>query len=248
MAASLIHQGDQVVTIQIEVQLTDSMLESEERIQDALNEGGNLATQKALEQFDADGSPIQIGSTRLTSKGQEPKVYQTPYGEIEVSRHVYQTSQGGKTFCPLEQNARILITSTPRFAKQVSHKYAEMSSPRVIEDLAMNHHRRVTRCFVQDLAELVGSVAQAKEEDWSYETPRLTERVSTITIGLDGTTVLFCQGGYREAMVGTIGLYDREGERLHTIYLGNSPEYGKETFLARLEREIERIRKSGPTR
>ena len=29
-------------------------------------------------------------------------------------------------------------------------------------------------------------------------------------------------------MTGTIALYDSEGERLHTIYLGATPEYGKE--------------------
>jgi hypothetical protein len=34
--------------------------------------------------------------------------------------------------------------------------------------------------------------------------------------------------------------YDSEGERQHTIYLGAAPEYGKKSFLERLEREIER--------
>jgi len=40
-------------------------------------------------------------------------------------------------------------------------------------------------------------------------------------------------------MVGTLSLYDSEGERQHTIYLGAAPEYGKKSFLERLEREIE---------
>ena len=34
------------------------------------------------------------------SKGRQPKYYQTPYGEVEIERHVYQRSHGGKTFCP----------------------------------------------------------------------------------------------------------------------------------------------------
>jgi hypothetical protein len=41
-------------------------------------------------------------------------------------------------------------------------------------------------------------------------------------------------------MVGTVSLYDSEGERQHTIYLGAAPEYGKKSFLERLKREIER--------
>ena len=47
-----------------------------------------------------------------------------------------------------------------------------------------------------------------------------------------------CDG--RQAMVGTIALYDEEGERQHTMYVAAAPEYGKETFKARLTREIER--------
>ncbi len=41
-----------------------------------------------------------------------------------MNRHVYQRSVGGKTYCPLEKEARIIITSTPLFAKQVSSKTA----------------------------------------------------------------------------------------------------------------------------
>ena len=47
-------------------------------------------------------------------------------------------------------------------------------------------------------------------------------------------------------MVGTVSLYDSEGERQHTIYLGAAPEYGKKTFLERLAREIERAKKNYP--
>jgi len=37
-----------------------------------------------LKRFDTDGSPIKIGNTKLTSKGQLPKRYQTPHGGIET--------------------------------------------------------------------------------------------------------------------------------------------------------------------
>jgi hypothetical protein len=40
--------------------------------------------------------------------------------------------------------------------------------------------------------------------------------------------------------VGTVVLYDRRGERQHTMYTAAVPEYGKATFLARLEQEIAR--------
>jgi hypothetical protein len=141
MPATIVARTDAAFTIQFEIPYGSSMLDFEEVIQQRLNEAGVLATQEALQRFDADGSPIQVGDTKLTSKGKLKKEYQTPYGVAPVERYVYQSSRGGKTYCPLDRNARIVVSSTPRFAKMVSHKYAEFGSARVIKDLAENHGR-----------------------------------------------------------------------------------------------------------
>ena len=246
MPAAIIARTDAAFTIQVEIPYGSSMLDFEEVIQQRLNEAGVLATQEALQRFDADGSPIQVGDTKLTTKGKLKKEYQTPYGVAPVERYVYQSSRGGKTYCPLDRNARIVVSSTPKFAKMVSHKYAEFGSARVIKDLAENHGRVVARCFVQDVTDAVAAVALAKEEDWDYVLPEPEEPTSTITIGIDGTCLLMCEGGWRETMVGTIGFYDAGGERQQTIYLGATPEYGKATFLGRMEREIARVKASHP--
>jgi hypothetical protein len=50
--------------------------------------------------------------------------------------------------------------------------------------------------------------------------------------------MLLRNDGWRQAMVGSISLYDKDGERLHTSYLAQSPEYGKERFLREFEKEI----------
>jgi hypothetical protein len=246
MPAAIVARSECGFTIQIEVPYGSSMLDAEEALQQRLNEAGTLATAEVLRRFDADGSPIQVGDTKLTSKGKLLKEYQTPYGVAPVERHVYQSSRGGRTYCPLDRNARIVGSSTPKFAKMVSFKYAEFGSPRVIEDLAENHGRKVARCFVQDVADAVAAVALAKEEDWEYVLPELEEPTATITIGMDGTCLLMCEGGWRETMVGTIGLYDKAGERQHTIYMAATPEYGKATFLDRMEREIARVKATYP--
>jgi hypothetical protein len=65
------------------------MREAEERIGAALNEAGCLATGKALERWDADGSRIELGGVKWSSKGKLPKTYQTPYGSIEVVLQLY---------------------------------------------------------------------------------------------------------------------------------------------------------------
>lgn len=53
-------------------------------------------------------------------------------------------------------------------------------------------------------------------------------------------------GGYREAMTGNISLYNVDGERVHTIYLGATPEYGKAKFLSHLQNEINKIKNKYP--
>jgi hypothetical protein len=246
MPATIVSRSDTAFTIQIEVPYGPSMLEAEETIQERLNEAGTLATGEMLQRFDTDGSAIRFADTKLTSMGKVLKEYQTPYGVAPVERHVYQSSRGGKTHCPLDRNARIVGSSTPRFAKVVSHKYAEFGSSRVIEDLRENHGRTVARSFVQNIADAVAAVALAKEEDWEYALPKLEGSVATVAIGMDGTCLLMCEGGWRETMVGTIGLYDRDGQRQHTIYMAATPEYGKATFLDRMEREIGRVKAAYP--
>lgn len=71
---------------------------------------------------------------------------------------MYQRAQGGKTFCPLERDARLVVTSTPRFAKQVAHKFSYGASTVVQRDWADNHHREVARSSIKELSDAVGAV------------------------------------------------------------------------------------------
>jgi hypothetical protein len=242
MDATIIARTPSSFTLQLEIPYNPSMLDFEETLQQRLNEAGVVATTEGLQQFDTDGSPITVGSVRLTSKGAVEKDYQTPYGVATVARHVYQSPQGGPTYCPLDRNARIVVTSTPRFAKVLSHKYAEFSSPRAQLDLKENHGRSVSRCLIQDVADAVAATVLAKEEDWDYTLPKFEEPPSTVAVSLDGTCLLMSEDGWRETMVGTLSFYDGEGERQHTIYLAATPEYGKAKFLDHLETEIGRAR------
>ncbi len=153
----------------------------------------------------------------------------------------------GKHECPLEREARIVTSATPRFAMQLAHKYAAHSAIRVREDLRLNHKRVIAKAYVQTVADAVAAVAMVKEEQWSYQVPELEADVTTIGIGIDGTCLLMCKDGWREAMVGTISLYDQAGERLHTIYIGATPEDGKNTFFKRMSVEIAKVSATFPT-
>lgn len=247
MKPKIISQSGKKRTIQFEFEIGSSMLENEKKFQEVLNEVGVLASGEILAQFDTDGEPIVFGGHTMTSKGRIECAYQTPYGEVNVARHVYQSSKGGKTYCPLENSARIIGSATPLFAKQISSKYADFGSLRVAKDLIENHGRQVAKGYVQNVADFVGAIALEKEEDWTYKTPAQDVPVSTVSIGIDGTCMLTIEDGWRQAMVGTVALYSAAGERLHTIYVGATPEYGKETFLERMQREVDNTRGLFPT-
>jgi hypothetical protein len=246
MVAEITRRDGDAVTISVTVRLDGPMLEAEEAIQDALNEAGMLLEQENLVRFDTDGSPIQVGPVRLTSKGQSPQVYETPYGPVHVERHVYQTAQGGKTYCPLENAARLILNATPRWAKVVSYKYASMGADSVVDDLRECNGRTVSNRYCKMLGDAVGTFAMAKEESWNYALPEFDRPVASASVGIDGTCMLLVEDGWRVAMTGTIALYDSQGERLHTIYLGAAPEYGKEEFHTRFVRELDRVKAQYP--
>src|SRR6266853_28323 len=89
-------------------------------------------------------------------------------------------------------------------------------------------------------------ISVPKAENWNYATPELAGKVTTVGIGVDGTCMLICDQKWREAMTGSLSLYDKHGERLHTIYVGAAPEYGKETFFNRMMREIDHVKSLYP--
>ncbi len=244
--AEIIACNGNELTIQVTIKLTGSLLEMENTILDSFNEMGCLATTEALKRFDTDGSPIKWGDTKMTARDKDNKTYQTPYGSVQLERYVYQTSKGGRIYCPLEHHARIIRGATPKFAQQLSHKYANMNAPAVCLDLEDNHHRKIAHSYLQDVSDWVGGIAQAKEELWEYDIPPLDEAITTIVVSLDGAYVLMREDGYREAMVGNISLYDVTGKRQHTVYIGEAPEYGKGTFFQRLEKEIATVKKHYP--
>jgi len=233
-------------TVQITVDINGPLLEVEERIQQALNEAGCELTEKALEQFDTDGSPVMTGPVKWTRRCKNTQTYQTPYGGVKVNRNVYQTSKGGKTYVPLEVGARIVSSATPRFAKMIASKYAGLNAGAVVADLKDNHARLISRATLQKVADCVGAIAAAKEESWSYETPKLDQAISCVVCSLDGAMLLTVNDGWRETMVGTVSLYSCDGERQHTTYFAAAPQYGKEAFFKRFERELESIKEHYP--
>ena len=246
MSAELIGKNGNEVTVQFTVKLTGAMLNDEQALQQSLNEAGQVAMKPMLEQFDTNGEPIRITGIKHTVRDRLPQTYETPYGPVKVQRNSYQTSKGGRSYVPLEIDGRMVLNSTPRYAQIVSGKYARFGADAICDDLLECNGRNLSRNYAKKLSDFVGSIAGCYESEWDYDLPEFDKPVHSISLGLDGTCMLMHKDGWREAMCGSIAFYDNQGERLHTIYCGATPEYGKETFKAKLSREIQRVKDKYP--
>lgn len=153
---------------------------------------------------------------------------------------MYQSSQGGQIYVPLEDRGRVFTNTTPKMAKTLSWKYANLSSEKVIQDLGDNHSVKISKKYLQSVNERVGEVLVDKESKWTYDDEVNLEEVKILAISRDGAHAPIKGEGFKETMVGTISLYDSKGERLHTIYTGCPPEEGKSTFDYVFSQEIER--------
>lgn len=220
-----------------------SMLTQEERLMEAINAVGRAGAAHLLAGFDTQGQPLLHAGRKWTSKGRVAKIYETPWGEVILHRHLYQHSGGGATLCPLETGARIVGGSaTPHLARSLGHKYANNNARAVVRDLEENHARKLAPSYVADIAQAIAEAAgQPLVEQNAHAPQSAPAEVASAVLGLDGTCALFCGEGFKQCMVGTIALYDGEGERLETIYLGQAPEMGKAQFLDRLDGEWQRV-------
>jgi hypothetical protein len=223
-------------------------LQKEIELRDRLNEAGTDVGKLFIESLDVDEPFIVENGVVYRNKGLTGQDYKTFFGDVRVERHTYQADRGGKTICPVEVNASFFLNSTPLLSQVVAYKASEMGSSKVEEDLLHSNGIKLSRRYVKSLSDAVGELAQ-KKGHWNYEdNPEIDpNKVVTLSLGLDGTTMyLSSQGGHKEAMVGTISAYDEEGDRLHTIYTGASPQHGKAKFLAHLNEEWEKAKKKYP--
>jgi hypothetical protein len=225
-----------------------SFYAGEVQVRDLLQVIG-LELTRALLRSKAEESPtLDWQGTTYYRKAASPGHYHTLYGEVVLSRHLYQSSAGGPTLCPLEVNCQLRFGSaTPLLAEVVSFKLASAPAGEVEQDLAKSHGLSLSATYLHQLTQQVGQIAIDKAEAWHLATPVRPTSVAIIATGVDGTTLPVVGEAYKEAMCGTIALYDQAGQRLHTEYLGTMPEAGKATFAQRFTTRVAAVKAGYPT-
>jgi hypothetical protein len=67
-----------------------------------------------------------------------------------------------------------------------------------------------------------------------------------VATGVDGTTLPLVEENYKEAMCGTLALYDLHGARLATEYHATMPQAGKADFEAEMAARTQAVLKQFP--
>ena len=110
-------------------------------------------------------------------------------------------------------------------------------------ELELSHQLDFSLSYLQDATRELGRRALSKEDHWTYTPLTPPEEAKALVVYLDGTCGAICHEGCKQIMVGAIDMLDAEGHRLETAYVAHAPEEGKGTFLARMERELDRLDK-----
>lgn len=200
-------------------------------VRDIVNRVGGELTADMMRTQDVDMERLEINGETYYRKDPSVGQYQTLYGEQLVERHLYQTSAGGKTICPMEINCQMIFGSaTPLLAEVASFKVASMTPGEAERDLAKSNGLHLSDSYLREIAQGVGQIAVENRIKWQAPEPEVSAPVEVVAIGTDGTTMPLVGEAYKEAMCGTIALYDREGERLTTEYHAAMPQVGKKDF------------------
>jgi hypothetical protein len=211
----------------------------EVQVRDLLKVSGQALTKQLLRSKAVEAPTLELGGEPYYRKAASSGHYQTLYGEVVISRHLSQTSAGGATLCPLERNCQLSFGgATPLLAEVVSCKLASAPAGEVAQDLAKSQGVRLSATSLHHLAQQVGQLAREKHAAWHLAAAAVPAPVATIATGVDGTTLPVVGEAYKEAMCGTLAVYDQAGQRLRTEYLGTMPEAGKATFAQRVTTRV----------
>jgi len=205
--------------------------QGEAGVRDLLKVAGQELTADLMRRQQVDAECLDFDGQTYYRKEASVGHYQTLYGGLAVERHLYQTSAGGETICPLEINCQMNFGSaTPLLAEVIGFKLASATAGEVEQDLAKSHGLKLSDSYLREVGGRVGQIAVERCSDWQLAIPAPSAPVKTIASGVDGAMMPLVGEAYKEAMCGTIALYEQRGERLSTEYQGEMPQAGKTDF------------------
>lgn len=134
--------------------------QGEAGVRDLLKVAGQELTADLMRRQQVDAECLDFDGQTYYRKEASVGHYQTLYGGLAVERHLYQTSAGGETICPLEINCQMNFGSaTPLLAEVIGFKLASATAGEVEQDLAKSHGLKLSDSYLREVGGRVGQIA-----------------------------------------------------------------------------------------
>jgi len=188
--------------------------------------------------------------TRLSTK--TPQTVSTLFGPIELRRVGYRPTEktGEPTIFPLARELGIVAGASPALAERASFYQGEAGATqgRTLMRLKCDHDigwgvkklRRVVGRIAAELAAVRHDVQAAKLGEMLGAASRSSgPKEPVLCVGRDGISLglQVCRGTMFEvASAGTVTVFDRNGNRLGTLYLARTPESGQKAMTDQLRK------------
>lgn len=215
-----------------------------------------------LEPEDPDEMPKQVDMqgqsySRKNQKTSNRQGIGTVFGKIALSRYSYEPLSEARddqqtSFSPLELSLGIVAgNASPALAERVGRAASSHTQRELLELLQREHRvvwsvtvlRQVTTAVSQGVAEYLHEAQKEQLLTWLRAADASKGRHKiTLAVGRDGIMLpIRNETTYKEGAVATVTIYDRRGQRLGTVYLGQMPEAYQTTLSEELTRLLQEV-------
>lgn len=245
-------------------------------LQECLASAGVAGYRAFLLSHEQVGDVVVAGSETFRYKGERPKAFLTPFGEMTLSRRCFQNASDTKGHVPLdcawgmeEQYMAPQVREAVLFS--CAHVTPEETAQLLKKCALFTPHATAIKHVLQQTGDLVEACREELDEA-VYAQETAPEQTRAVVASLDGATVLLSERGvfvghlpkrpqgdapretptsYRIAMVGSVSCYgppDNAGkpQRLAGHYVAQMPEKNCPTFKARFEAELAAAESTAP--
>lgn len=205
-------------------------------------------TLNRLEPEDPAGVPpeLQVGGTRYRRRGKSPVEVHSTFGTLRLRRWLYEPRDPGeRCLFPLELCLGLVAgKATPALAQRVGRLVAQHPQRAVLQLLKEENGLGWSHALLRQVAAAVALVLSAQRQaaqqkqllKWLREAHHSRGPYQPVlAVGRDGVLVPICGcAPYQEAAIATLAVYNRQGKRLGTAYLGQMPEALQTTLSQQL--------------
>ena len=192
---------------------------------------------------------IVVEGVGYRRRNKHPNTLATLCGPVRLHRLLYEPLESGQPCLhPLERSLGVVAgCASPALATRVGRLVADRPQRAVLCALEDDNGISWTHGTLRRVA------AAWAEYLKPHQHPTLVERIlqwlrqankgrgsfqPVLAVGRDGVHVPMTAGGYNEASVATLTVFDRRGRRLGTVYLGQMPEYQQQKLSDELTKLI----------